>query len=101
MEMTGSQQTPDCPLHIFFLYQQILPVLFSWVLLCNQMAGFSDQRDGNEWKRLTEGLPYGANYLSIAFDSNNYIYTQGQYTGIFKSTNNGDNWLRILIFLLQ
>ena len=53
---------------------------------------FRSTNDGNEWEKLTNGLPYGANYLSIVFDSNNYIYTQGQYTGIFKSTDNGESW---------
>ncbi len=78
--------------YIFSISTNSSGTIFLGTIMQSDGGIFRSTDDGNEWKRLTEGLPYGANYLSIAFDSNNYIYTQGQYTGIFKSTNNGDNW---------
>jgi|WetSurMetagenome_2_1015567.scaffolds.fasta_scaffold33543_2 photosystem II stability/assembly factor-like uncharacterized protein len=78
--------------YIFSISSNSSGTIFLGTIMQSDGGIFRSTNDGYEWERLTNGLPYGANYRSIAFDTNNYIYTQGQYTGIFKSTDNGENW---------
>jgi photosystem II stability/assembly factor-like uncharacterized protein len=66
----------------------------------NMCAGVYRSTDhGNAWSKIDNGLPTdvtSALYLNdIAFAPDGSILIATTYNGIFRSTNNGDNWVRV------
>lgn len=71
-------------------------------LVGNSVTGFGVHKSGNggkTWKEINSGLPANPNATNIAIDPNDhntlYVSIQGSGGGLFKSTDNGENWTAV------
>ena len=63
--------------------------LFIAFIYCLQLNSFAQ----NFWEKI--GGPCGGNIVALAINSKDYIFIAGYENGIFRSTNNGENWTQV------